>query len=351
MDHLRLDLYLVEIFCCVYEHGNFSKAAKKLRISQPTISGHIKNLEDHVGLKLFDRLPKRVVPTRAGELLYKHGCLILKEKESAIRGLNKLRNCVEGPLLIHSSTTPGEYMLPKIIASFHNEYPGIAIEMRISDSKITCDEVLKGKAEIGIVGAMFESKELDFRHLASDQMVLVAPNNDRWRNVKSITLSALVKEPFLVREAGSGSRIAFETEAGINLDDFNIVGCLGSTSAIKEALRANLGVSVLSLLSVKNEIDGGLFKAVTIDGMDTIERELYTVVNKSFTLSPIAESFLRLLETGESLKKDNGRSGTVGLGKPLKPVESRHTNQVGLTSAKPLNLVEGDRNSSWQKAG
>lgn len=351
MHHLRLDLHLVEIFCCVYEHGNFSKAAKKLRISQPTASGHIKNLEDHVGLKLFDRLPKRVVPTRAGELLYKHGCLILKEKESAIRGLNKLRNCIEGPLLIHSSTTPGEYILPRIMASFHNEHPGVAIEVRISDSRIACNEVLKGKAEIGIVGAMFESKELEFRHLTSDRIGLVVPNNDKWRNVKSITLGALAEVPFLVREAGSGSRIAFETETGVNLDDFNIVGCLGSTSAIKEALRASLGVSVLSLLSVKNEIDSGLFKTVAIDGMDAIERELYTVINKSLTLSPIAESFLHLLETGESIKKENGRPDAVGTGKPLKPVESRPATPIGLTPTKPLNFGEEDRSPGWQKAG
>lgn len=351
MYQLRLDLYLVEIFCCVYEHSNFSRAAKKLRISQPTISGHIKNLEDHVGLKLFDRLPKRVVPTRAGELLYRHGCSILKEKESAIRGLNKLRNCIEGPLLIHSSTTPGEYLLPKIIASFHSEHPGIAIEVRISDSRITCNEVLKGKAEIGIVGAMFESKELEFCHLTSDQMVLVVPNNDKWRKVKSITPSALAKVPFLVREAGSGSRIAFEAEAGINLANFNIVGYLGSTSAIKEALRANLGVSVLSLLAVKNEIDSGVFKVIAIDGIDTIERDLYTVVNKSLTLSPIAESFLSLLERSKNIEKNNGTSGAVERSKKLKPVESRFTNQIGLTVAGPLNIDEEERSSSWQKAG
>jgi LysR family transcriptional regulator, transcriptional activator of the cysJI operon len=302
MDYERMDLYLVEIFCCVYDHSNFSKAAKKLRISQPTISGHIKNLEEQVGLKLFDRLPKRIVPTRAGELLYSHGCSILREKQAAVRKLNKLRNCLEGPLLIHSSTTPGEYLLPKIIASFHDKYPNVPIEMRISDSKIACNEVLKGKAEIGIVGAKSDISELEFYHLTSDQMVLVAPNNVKWRNVHCISLSTLAKTPFLAREVGSGSRRAFETEAGINLSEFNIVGCLGSTNAIKEAIRANLGLSALSLLSVQDEINNGIFKTISIEGLKPIRRELFTVVNKSLTLSPIAEAFLNVLKGGKMFK-------------------------------------------------
>jgi DNA-binding transcriptional LysR family regulator len=309
MDQVRLDLYLVEIFCCVYEHGNFSKAARALRISQPTISGHIKNLEDHVGLRLFDRLPRRIVPTRAGELLYQHGCMILKEKESAVRDLNKLRNCVEGTLLLHSSTTPGEYLLPKIIACFHSEHPSVAIELRISDSKLTCEQVLNGKAEIGVVGARMDMAGLEFRHLASDQMILVAPNTNEWRGVQSITLTDLARVPFLAREVGSGSRIAFEMRIGVTLDEFNIVACFGSTSAIKEALRANLGVSVLSLLSVRNEIDSGVFKFIDIVGMTPIERELFTVTNKSLTLSPIAEAFLSTIKRDTSLGQPAGKPG------------------------------------------
>lgn len=302
MDYERLDLYLVEIFCCVYDHSNFSKAAKKLRISQPTISGHIKNLEDQVGLRLFDRLPKRVVPTRAGELLYDHGRLILKEKEAAIRKLSKFRNCLEGPLLIHSSTTPGEYLLPKVIASFHDQYPNVPVEMRISDSKIACDEVLKGKAEIGVVGGKFDSDELEFHHLTSDHVVIVVPNNNKWRNVHCISLSTLAKTPFLAREEGSGSRSAFEKEIGSNLNDFNIVGCLGSANAIKEGIRANLGLSTLSLLSVQDEINSGVFKTIPIEGLKPIRRELFTVINKSLTLSPIAEAFLNVLKGGKNFK-------------------------------------------------
>lgn len=307
MSQIRLDLNLIEIFCCVYEHRNFSKAAQQRKVSQPTISGHVKNLEDYVGLKLFDRLPKCVVPTRAGEVLYRHGRLILNEKEAAVHQLNKLRNCIEGPLVICSSTTPGEYLLPQIIASFHSNHPAVAVELRISDSDLTCHEVLSGKAELGVVGAKMNAIGLDFSHFASDQMVLVVPNNDEWRMVESITLEVLARLPFLTRETGSGSRHVFESAIGSRLEEFNIVACLGSTNAIKEALRANLGVSVLSLLSVRTEIETGAFKIINIEGINPIKHELFTVINKNLTLSPIAEAFLSVLGQAENVHSGNGR--------------------------------------------
>src|SRR5215469_6804455 len=142
---MRLELSLIEVFCCVYEEGSFSKAALRLRCSQPTISGHIKNLEEHVAARLFDRLPRRIVPTRAGELLYKHGRIILNEKEAAIQELKRLLNRLEGTLSICSSTIPGDYLLPQLIAEFHSKLPAVRVEMRITDSKDVCSQVLGGR--------------------------------------------------------------------------------------------------------------------------------------------------------------------------------------------------------------
>jgi DNA-binding transcriptional LysR family regulator len=300
---MRLDLSLVEIFCCVYEEGSFSKAAQRLRLSQPTISGHIKNLEQYIGAKLFDRLPRRIVPTRAGQLLYRHGRLILNEKEAAIQALKKFLNRIEGPLAISSSTIPGEYLLPQIIASFHHSFPKVRVELEIADSEAACRAVLDGKAELGFAGARLDACNLELRHFASDDLVLVAPNNNRWRRVKSITLDQLAGLPFLAREPGSGTRQAFEKKIGRSLDNFNLVGCFGSTGAIKEALKAGLGLSVLSLLAVKFEVKSGQLKIVEIEGIGPIQRDFFTVVNRSLTLSPIAEAFLAFAIEGSTKQK------------------------------------------------
>jgi len=298
---MRLELSLIEVFCSVYEEGSFSKAAARLRCSQPTISGHIKNLESYIGVKLFDRLPRRIVPTRAGQVLYRHGRTILNEKEAAIQELTKLLNRMEGTLSIWSSTIPGDYLLPQLIASFHSKVPAVRIEMRVSDSKDVCNQVLAARAEIGFIGARLDAVGLELRHFATDQLALVVPNNKEWRQVRRVTLSELARKPFLAREPGSGTRLAFERKVGLNIDDFNVIGSFGSSSAVKEGLKAGLGISILSTLAVRTEISMGSLKTVEIDGVTPIERDLFVAINRNLTLSPIAESFLDLVLDSISL--------------------------------------------------
>jgi molybdenum-dependent DNA-binding transcriptional regulator ModE len=132
---MRVELNLVEIFCRVVDEGSFSRAAEKLRLSQPTVSGHVRNLEGLIGMKLLDRLPRGIALTPAGKLLYKHGTAIRNEKDSAIRALKQLLNSEQGELLLSGSTIPAEYILPPIIASFRAEFPSIKVEIRISDSE------------------------------------------------------------------------------------------------------------------------------------------------------------------------------------------------------------------------
>ncbi len=289
---MRLDLNLIEVFCCVYEEQSFSRAAQRLRLSQPTVSGHIKNLETYIGARLFDRQPRLITPTRAGEILYRHGRIILDEKEAATRALHKLLNKIEGSLTIAASTIPGEFLLPVVIASFHARFPSVKVEIRISDSVKVCEEVLSGKAEIGFTGAKPDALGLEVKPFASDDLALVAPNDNEWRDVKALSIDALAQKPFIAREPGSGTRLAFEKRIGRSLDQFNVVGCFGSTNAVKEALRAGLGVSVLSLLSVNRDIQAGCLKAVEIEGVGVIRREFFSVLNKKLAPSPVVEAFV-----------------------------------------------------------
>jgi len=295
---MRLELSLIEVFCCVYEEGSFSKAATRLRCSQPTISGHIKNLESYIGARLFDRLPRRIVPTRAGQVLYRHGRNILSEKEAATQELKKLLNRIEGTLSIWSSTIPGDYLLPQLIASFHSKLPAVRVEMRVSDSKDVCNQVLAGKAELGFIGARLDAVGLELKHFATDELALVVPNNKEWRQVHRVRPSELASRAWVSREPGSGTRLAFERKAGLSFDDFNVVGCFGSSSAVKEALKAGLGISILSMLAVKSEIAMGSLKTVVIEGVTPIERDLFVAINRNLTLSPIAESFLDFVLDG-----------------------------------------------------
>jgi DNA-binding transcriptional LysR family regulator len=294
---MRLDLRLLEVFCSVYEHKSFGKAAETLLLSQPTISGHIKNLEEALGVQLFDRLPRRIVPTQAARILYRHGQAIVSRREIALQELKGFLNRVEGSLAISASTIPGEYLLPQLLVSFHNEYPAVEVNLKISDSERVCREVAEGLGELGFVGMKLDIFGLEFRHFASDTLVLVVPNNQDWRGVRSISVADLKEKPFLARERGSGTRLAFETQMGCSLDDFRVVATLSSTNAVKEGLKSGLGVSVLSLLAVQTETEKGLLKTVKIEGLESLRRGFFIVVNRRLTLSPIAKLFLEFVES------------------------------------------------------
>jgi DNA-binding transcriptional LysR family regulator len=289
---MRLDLALLEVFCTVYEEGSFSKAALKLRLSQPTVSGHVKNLEEAVGARLLDRLPRNAGPTEAGKILYRRGRSILNEKEAAINEMGKFLNCVEGSLTVCASTIPGEYLLPRLISEFHAQHPGVNVELQISDSRDACNKVFAGTAELGFVGARFDTVGLEFRKFASDILALIMPNNNEWKGIASITLDDLAKKPFLSREGGSGTRAAFEKAVGRELEGFNIIGQFGSTNAIKQGLKAGLGISVLSLLAVAPELSRAELKVIKIKGSGAIRGEFFMVLNSNLTTSPIVDAFI-----------------------------------------------------------
>ena len=136
-----MDLRLLEIFCAVYEEGGFSKAGSRLHLTQPTISGHIKSLEEYFGTPLFDRLGRIIQPTAAGELLYEQSRFIQERKKSITERMSKFLNGLEGKLHIGASTIPGEYLLPPIIGRFHKAYPKVEISMAVSDTQSVLRDV------------------------------------------------------------------------------------------------------------------------------------------------------------------------------------------------------------------
>ncbi len=294
---MQLDLRLLEIFCRVYEERSFSRAGEKLWISQPTVSGHIKNLEEALEVKLFERLPREVVPTQAARIIYRHGEIILKQRQIAMQDLMAFLNRLEGSLSLAASTIPGEYLLPQVLVAFRAQFPKVDVRLTISDSKEVCDQVVKGKVELGCAGAQLDILGLKYHHFASDSLVLVVPCNSRWRAVTTISVEDLRREPFLARESGSGTRLSFEKQIGRNLDEFNVQAVLSSTNAVKEGVKAGLGVSVLSLLAVQTEMAHGVLKTVRIENCETLRRDFFAVFNKRLTLSPIAKSFLDALES------------------------------------------------------
>src|SRR5262249_53149195 len=240
----------------VAEFGSFSRAAEALYLTQPTVSEHIRTLEDELGVRLLDRLGRGAAVTRAGQLLLSYANRMLALSREARQAMDGFQGRMSGDLQVGGSTIPGEYVLPALIGRFKGKYPEISITLLIGDSQTVIEWVAEGRAEMGVVGARPSHRGVEYKELMPDDLVLVVPAAHPWHGRKHITLDELRSEPLLIRERGSGTRGALEAalgETGLDLGAFRVVGELGSTQAIKQAVKAGVGVSVLSRLAVDEE--------------------------------------------------------------------------------------------------
>lgn len=289
----NLDLRLLEIFCRVYAERSFSRAAKGLRLTQPTISAHVKELEESLGTPLFNRLGREIEPTEAGRQLYEHAREIVELKRTVVEKMANFLGRVEGVLTVGASSVPGECLLPRLMTGFHAAHPSVRARLRISDTAETLEDLRHGDIELGVVGAMTADADLRFEPLASDTLVLAVPGG---KGIPGpVSLREVRELPLLLRETGSGTRTALEealARKGMTLDQFNVAAELGSLGAIKEAVKHGYGVSFVSDLAIVSEREAGMLRTVDVNGLGTIRRTYYTVVSGRRALSPLTRAFL-----------------------------------------------------------
>lgn len=293
-----MDLRQLEIFVKVAEFGSFSKAAEALYLTQPTVSEHIRTLEDEVGVRLLDRLGRGAAVTRAGQLLLSYAQRILALSREARQALDGFQGRMSGELLIGASTIPGEYILPAMIGRFKEKYPDISITLLIGDSQAAVDWVAEGRAELGVVGARLSHRGVEYTELIPDEVVVVVPGAHPWHGRKQVMLEELRSEPLLLRERGSGTRAALEAalaEAGLDLGTFRVVGEMGSTQAIKQAVKAAVGVSLVSKRAVEEECKSGLLWCLRVKDLK-VTRSFHLATHKERSRSPLAEAFRVFLE-------------------------------------------------------
>ncbi len=279
-----MDIHHLKIFIAVYKNKSFTKASEKLHISQPTISEHIKNLEKSLDCKLFDRLGRSIMPTAEADILYPKALQILDDLDQIQEDISAAGTGIKGKLIIGASTIPGAYILPRMAYTFKKQYPDVAFEILIEDSGKITNMVLQHDLFFGIVGAKMTSEKLDYEPLIEDELVLVA--TPKLLPQKTITLDKLRSIPFLQREIGSGTRQTFENFLKKNTNTtntFNIVATLGSISAVKQAVKENLGASVISRVAVQEELDSSILHEIPIINMK-MKRKFYLVLQKKRTL-------------------------------------------------------------------
>ncbi len=295
---LQIDFRHLETFCRVADLKSFSKAADDLFLTQPTVSGHILSLERSLSLRLFDRTSREVRLTQAGKVFLGYASKILSFRKDLLNALSEFSRGIKGELSLGASTIPGEYLLPKLMGHFKKEYPHFVISLKIADTREIIQYILQDDVEFGIVGARLTHPSLHYEKYEEDEIVVAAPPDHPLTRKKRVAVEELLKEPWIIREEGSGTQMAVEKalrKKGKSLKQFHVVMEMGSTSSVKEGVKAKLGLAFLSKRAAEEELTRGFLSRIAIEGIEPISRQIYIVSHRGRTLSPIGMEFLRFL--------------------------------------------------------
>jgi DNA-binding transcriptional LysR family regulator len=283
----------LEIFSKVVELESFSRAAEAVFLVQASVSERIASLEKKVGVRLLDRLGRKVVPTAAGELLYKHAVLFLEMKETAQLEIERFLGLKQGNISMGGSTIPGEYILPNLIGKFNRQHPNLAVQLSVADSSAIENCVLAGELELGVIGSKSQQANLLCQQLWKDELVLAVPAEHPWAQRKSVPVQKLREVPFILREEGSGTLKILDSYLRNTVKDgakaLTVAARFGSSTAVKEGIKAGLGLSILSARAIDTEVKAGLLKALEIKGYAMV-RKFFLIRNKLRIASPACQA-------------------------------------------------------------
>jgi len=289
-----LNLNHLAIFLAVAESGSIGGGAARLHISQPAVSKQLKEFEHTLGLALFDRLPKGVRLTAAGEQLLVFARRIAAAEGAAEQTLAELRGLRAGRLAIGASTTIGNYLLPALLAQYRQTWPGIEIALEIANTEVIQHKLLENSLDLGLTEGFVENDELRADIFATDRLVVIAAPDHHLAGCAGLTLQQLCDEPCLLREPGSGTRSVIEhmlMERGLQHTPSM---SLGGTEAIKRAVAAGAGISLVSRLAVTSELAAGTLVLLAVDDLQ-LERPLHKVRLRNKQSSGVVQAFEELL--------------------------------------------------------
>src|SRR3954469_5477439 len=286
--------YQLRTFLVVARHQGISRALPELALTQSAASRQIQNLEEQLGVQLFLRKGRALLPTEAGCLLQEYATRSLRILDEARDAIDGLKGLLRGRLRISAASTIGIFLLPEVLGAFKALHPGIEISLSITNKEQVLRHVLAASSDLGFVGPRVSFPELLSEEYLEDELVLVVSRRHRLADREKVRAADLAEEIFILREKGSGTREIMEEEMGRAGVPLRNAMELGSTEAIKQAVAANLGVSIVSIHSVRQEALLGRLCVVRVSDLD-LHRRIYMVSLRDMPLSPAAEAFRRFL--------------------------------------------------------
>ncbi|MGB1803148.1 MAG: LysR substrate-binding domain-containing protein [Miltoncostaeaceae bacterium] len=290
-----MDLRQLLTLRTVVDKGSFSHAAEELGISQPAVSFQIRSLEDRIGERLLDRSGRRVTLTDAGRVVDSHARRMLALEADMLRDVAGIADHLSGPLVLGSSTGPGELLLPHLLGGFKRENPEVEVSLVVQDTQAVCDRVLEDEIELGVVGAARPHRGLVFEPFMRDELVVICPPDHPLAGEGMVTLSDLAAQPLIIQQRGSGVRAVVEAALraeGIRPRDLEVILELGLQQSARVAVLDGLGVTVISRLAVERDVAEGRLVALEVSGAG-LARDFSMVRHAGRTPSRVSKAFVR----------------------------------------------------------
>lgn len=302
-----MNLNHLEAFCLVVKTGSITKAAKKLHISQPALSLQIQDLENDFEGTLLERSNRGVKPTELGEIVYNYGNKILNIAKNMEKEAESLRSNSTEQLTVAASSTIGNFALPCSIYIFKEKFPQHDISLDISDTNNVVDKLLEGSINIGViegppVGPLKEtiqSEKLKVKKIAEDELVLVTPYSEEWKDRSEIEVDELLSLKLILREKGSGIRETIEEtllEHHLPEESLNIIFDLNSINAIISAVAADRGISILPKMALRKELRHRTLKAIKVKGI-TFKHNIYMLYYPTINKPGLPANFIEFLSS------------------------------------------------------
>ncbi|HNY66191.1 MAG TPA: selenium metabolism-associated LysR family transcriptional regulator [Deltaproteobacteria bacterium] len=296
IDQFRhITLQQLEAFVVLVEERSFSGAAKRLLLSQPSLSKHVKNLEIFVDCRLINRSRDGISLTEEGSVLLGFARKILKLRDEARDKIASVKDTASGHVSIGTSTIPSTYIIPAMLKGLKELHRDIHVHLLSGDSEDVLEMVINSRVEIGFIGKPVQDGRVLCEPVWKDELVLVAGRESPFEEDRMYRVEDLLNAPFVLREKGSGTRAVLEDylkkQGYPPLSRFTTACELGSSEAVKEAVISGLGISILSIHAVKRELRSGLLRRISLD-VPRIERSFFLITRKQFLPLPHHRVFI-----------------------------------------------------------
>ncbi|MCI9488969.1 selenium metabolism-associated LysR family transcriptional regulator [Lachnospiraceae bacterium 48-42] len=296
-----MNLKQLEAFVHVAEGGSFSKAAKALFLTQPTISAHVSSLEKELNARLFIRNTKEVNLSEDGKDLYKYAKQIVELEKNIEERFGTRPDEGKQCITIAASTIPAQYLLPRILIRFREKYPDEQFKIVEADSSEVVVRIVEHMADIGFTGTVLEKKHCKYIPFYKDELAIITPNTEKYQKIRQEgkgSIAWLKKEQLIMREEGSGTRSEAEKQlktAGVELVHLNVIASIANQETIKKSVEQGVGITILSRLAAAEEEKEGRLLTFPIPGADE-GRDINLVYNKNYQLSHSAERFIKVVK-------------------------------------------------------